>query len=284
MKNTNLYLIRESEREQYMDRIDVLDKVKKLKMLGDKKHTSIKFLSEYFGMKVPTLTTYIHRNNEVLVEDGLKKLEGLELEGFKHKYNMPGKFIKLYIVPKRAALRLAMILKNSDTAIKVRKELTDEEDGAQQEFVPSVFHERKEVVAPASDTNVIKEMMKSNNIQILHEVKNMLTPIFNMQQSVQNMTETSTKEIFDLKNEILSLKHEKTGTNKLLADKDDKINKLSNKVKSQKKRIDKLQELIASELIDHDEDGSKSTKAKKEDNPLKNIKLKMDRNGNLERM
>lgn len=111
MKNTNLYLIRESEREQYMDRIDALDKVKKLKMLGDKKHTSIKFLSEYFGMKVPTLTTYIHRNNEVLVEDGLKKLEGLELEGFKHKYNMPGKFIKLYIVPKRAALRLAMILK-----------------------------------------------------------------------------------------------------------------------------------------------------------------------------
>ncbi|WP_306373060.1 hypothetical protein [Bacillus subtilis] len=273
MKNTNLYLIRESEREQYMDRIDALDKVKKLKMLGDKKHTSIKFLSEYFGMKVPTLTTYIHRNNEVLVEDGLKKLEGLELEGFKHKYNMPGKFIKLYIVPKRAALRLAMILKNSDTAIKVRKELTDEEDGAQQEFVPAV-----EVVA------MIKEMMKSNNIQILHEVKNMLTPIFNMQQSVQNMTETSTKEIFDLKNEILSLKHEKTGTNKLLADKDDKINKLSNKVKSQKKRIDKLQELIASELIDLDEDGSKSKKVKKEDNPLKNIKLKMDRNGNLERM
>lgn len=262
MKNTNLYLIKESEREQYMDRIDALDKVKKLKMLGDKKHTSIKFLSEYFGMKVPTLTTYIHRNNEVLVEDGLKKLEGLELEGFKHKYNMPGKFIKLYIVPKEATLRLAMILKNSDTAIKVRKE----------------------VVVPPSNTNVIKEMMKSNNIQILHEMSKLLTPIFNMQQSVQNMTETSTKEIFDLKNEILSLKHEKTGTNKLLADKDDKINKLSNKVKSQKKRIDKLQELIASELIDLDEDGSKSTKVKKEDNPLKNIKLKMDRNGNLERM
>lgn len=279
MKNTNLYLIKESEREQYMNRIDVLDKVKKLKMLGDKKHTSIKFLSEYFGMKIPTLTTYIHRNNKVLVEDGLKKLEGLELEGFKHKYNMPGKFIKLYIVPKRAALRLAMILKNSDTAIKVRKELTDEEDGAQQEIVPAV-----EVVAPASNTNMIKEMMKSNNIQILHEMSKLLTPIFNMQQSVQNMTETSTKEIFDLKNEILSLKHEKTGTNKLLADKDDKINKLSNKVKSQKKRIDKLQELIASELIDLDEDGSKSTKVKKEDNPLKNIKLKMDRNGNLERM
>lgn len=279
MKNTNLYLIKESEREQYMNRIDVLDKVKKLKMLGDKKHTSIKFLSEYFGMKVPTLTTYIHRNNEVLVEDGLKKLEGLELEGFKHKYNMPGKFIKLYIVPKRAVLRLAMILKNSDTAIKIRKELTDEEDGAQQELVPAV-----EVVAPASNTNMIKEMMKSNNIQILHEMSKLLTPIFNMQQSVQNMTETSTKEIFDLKNEILSLKHEKTGTNKLLADKDDKINKLSNKVKSQKKRIDKLQELIASELIDLDEDGSKSTKVKKEDNPLKNIKLKMDRNGNLERM
>ncbi|MEC2277103.1 hypothetical protein [Bacillus subtilis] len=283
MKNTNLYLIKESEREQYMDRIDVLNKVKKLKMLGDKKHTSIKFLSEYFGMKVPTLTTYIHRNNEVLV-DGLKKLEGLELEGFKHKYNMPGKFIKLYIVPKRAVLRLAMILKNSDTAIKVRKELTDQEEGDQQEIVPAVFHGRKEVVVPPSNTNVIKEMMKSNNIQILHEVKNMLTPIFNMQQSVQNMTETSTKEIFDLKNEILSLKHEKTGTNKLLADKDDKINKLSNKVKSQKKRIDKLQELIASELIDFDEEGSKSKKVKKEDNPLKNIKLKMDRNGNLERM
>ncbi|AEB63869.1 hypothetical protein LL3_02333 [Bacillus amyloliquefaciens LL3] len=155
-----------------------------------------------------------------------------------------------------------MILKNSDTAIKVRKE----------------------VVVPPSNTNVIKEMMKSNNIQILHEMSKLLTPIFNMQQSVQNMTETSTKEIFDLKNEILSLKHEKTGTNKLLADKDDKINKLSNKVKSQKKRIDKLQELIASELIDLDEDGSKSTKVKKEDNPLKNIKLKMDRNGNLERM
>ncbi|MCC9021793.1 hypothetical protein [Bacillus nakamurai] len=283
MKNTNLYLIKENEREQYMDRIDVLDKVKKLKMLGDKKHTSIKFLSEYFGMKIPTLTTYIHRNNEVLVEDGLKRLEGLELEGFKHKYNMPGKFIKLYIVPKRAALRLAMLLKNSDTAIKIRKELTDEEDGTQQELVPSVFHERKEVT-PASNLIVFKEMMKSNNMQIIHEVKNLLTPIFNMQQSVQNMTETSTKEIFDLKNEILSLKHEKTGTNKLLADKDDKINKLSNKVKSQKKRIDKLQELIASELIDLDEDGSKSTKVKKEDNPLKNIKLKMDRNGNLERM
>ncbi len=234
-------------------------------------------------MKVPTLTTYIHRNNEVLVEDGLKRLEGLELEGFKHKYNMPGKFIKLYIVPKRAALRLAMLLKNSDTAIKIRKELTDEEDGTQQELAPSVFHERKEVT-PASNLIVFKEMMKSNNIQILNEVKKLLTPIFNMQQSVQKMSETSTKEIFDLKNEILSLKHEKTGTNKLLADKDDKINKLSNKVKSQKKRIDKLQELIASELIDHDEDGSKSTKAKKEDNPLKNIKLKMDRNGNLERM
>ncbi|WP_440614771.1 hypothetical protein [Bacillus subtilis] len=283
MKNTNLYLIKENEREQYMDRIDVLDKVKKLKMLGDKKHTSIKFLSEYFGMKVPTLTTYIHRNNEALVEDGLKKLEGLELEGFKHKYNIPGKFIKLYIVPKRAVLRLAMILKNSDTAIKVRKELTDQEEGDQQEIVPAVFHGRKEVT-PASNTNVIKEMMKSNNIQILHEMSKLLTPIFNMQQSVQNMTETSTKEIFDLKNEILSLKHEKTGTNKLLIDKDDKINKLSNKVKSQKKRIDKLQELIASELIDLDEDGSKSKKVKKEDNPLKNIKLKMDRNGNLERM
>ncbi len=59
MKNTNLYLIKENEREQYMDRIDALDKVKKLKMLGDKKHTSIKFLSEYFRDE-STYINYIH--------------------------------------------------------------------------------------------------------------------------------------------------------------------------------------------------------------------------------
>ncbi|MCY8944182.1 hypothetical protein [Bacillus atrophaeus] len=283
MKNTNLYLIKENEREQYMDRIDVLDKIKNLKMLGDRKHTSIKILSEYFGLSIPTLSTYIKRNNETLTKDGLKMLEGLELEGFKHKYNMPGKFVKLNIIPKRAVLRLAMLIKNSETAIEIRKDLTSKEDGTHQESVPTLIKE-KQVAAPASNTVVFNEMLVANNMQILNEVKNMLTPIFNMQQSVQNMTETSTKEIFDLKNEILSLKHEKTGTNKLLADKDDKINKLSNKVKSQKKRIDKLQELIASELIDLDEDGSKSTKVKKEDNPLKNIKLKMDRNGNLERV
>lgn len=109
---------------ELVNRVDVIDKVKKLPLLPDNTHTSISLLAQYFGVTDVRIIQLIKEHNDGIVQDGMKMLSGEELMEYRTKY-LNGKYIpKLKLIPKKSAIRLAMSLRNSPTAKKIRAELS----------------------------------------------------------------------------------------------------------------------------------------------------------------
>ncbi|HEY9525339.1 MAG TPA: hypothetical protein VIR33_19030 [Thermopolyspora sp.] len=65
-----------SLRAQYVDRVDVLDKVKALSLLPDGAHADIPIVAEYYEVGVGTIEKVIQRNRAELEGNGLRVLKG----------------------------------------------------------------------------------------------------------------------------------------------------------------------------------------------------------------
>ncbi|MGG0308378.1 hypothetical protein ABEY43_06810 [Priestia megaterium] len=120
-------------RDSYIDRIDVLDKVKELTVLPIVDCADTRQVCEYFDIKPITLSNAVKKFEEEFKADGVKKLTGTELGKFKSElYFRYQKELKarasLYLYPKRAVLRVAMLLDKSSVAKEVRNHLTGHEE------------------------------------------------------------------------------------------------------------------------------------------------------------
>ncbi|MEI7027574.1 hypothetical protein [Paenibacillus sp. y28] len=114
-------------REAHMSRIEVLDKVKKLMLLPDDLHANIEMTATFYEVGKEAINSLIKDNREELESDGLKVLTGTELMSFKDMGLISKNTAAFTIIPRRAILRIGMLLRDSQVARAVRDRLLDVE-------------------------------------------------------------------------------------------------------------------------------------------------------------
>jgi len=141
INNEQVFTESKSLREDYIDKYDILDKIKIIPYLTNDLVVSIEQVSKYFEVSKKSVETVVERHKGELEEDGIMILKGEELKKFKQEVSLlhnEGDIINkkvpsLTILTKRAMLRIGMLLTTSDVAVKVRNYLLNLEENSTQE-------------------------------------------------------------------------------------------------------------------------------------------------------
>lgn len=122
-------------RDEYLGRVDVLDKVKALVMLPDGVHVRTEEVASYFDIHRDVVHSIVRRHRDELQVNGMVTLKGAELRDFHVVIattwgeSYPQAATRLRLFTRRAVLNIAMLLRDSDTARSVRTYLLDAEEG-----------------------------------------------------------------------------------------------------------------------------------------------------------
>lgn len=152
-----------SNKNNIMERIDVLDKVKKVDYLLYKNEEvmTTEMVCDYFGSKKETIRSLIKDHKEELVIVGYAVLVENELKEFKREWQIKSKARGIAIFKKRTVLNIAMILKDNNVANNIKKELGIS--------LTSNLHLRKEIKFKKHLDNVVESIRKEmiNNISAI---------------------------------------------------------------------------------------------------------------------
>lgn len=154
---SNALIESRSLRQAYADRTDVLDKVKKLMLLPDDVNASVELVAEYYEVPKKTLEAAIQDNREEVETDGLRVLVGDELTFFKQVANIGSKTRSFTIIPRRAILRIGMLLRDSLVARAVRDQLLNVESQRTYRYDdPALTQFKKEVFFLEAATEILR--------------------------------------------------------------------------------------------------------------------------------
>lgn len=130
-------------REQNIDRIYILNKVKALMTIPKTDYVTSQMVANYYEVPYDTIKKAVMRHREELVEDGLRCMNAEDFlkgsrvphkvevfHGYKHvtfendlELDLPNRGMMIY--PRRAVLRIGMLLRDSEIAKAVRNALLD---------------------------------------------------------------------------------------------------------------------------------------------------------------
>ena len=111
-------------RQQMIGRCSVLDKVKALPYLTKDMRSTIKQVAEYYEVNEKTVKRSLAKNKAEFSEDGIEIIVSSEASRlFVRDTDVPSKTRKLTLLPKRAVLRIGMLLTESPVASMVRNYL-----------------------------------------------------------------------------------------------------------------------------------------------------------------
>jgi hypothetical protein len=154
-------------REEYINRDNVLDRVKALILLPDNMNVTVEMVANYYEVDKKTLEKVVERHNDEFVSDGLKTLKGSELKDFKGYLQNVGnlsddiKFApSLTLIPRRAILRIGMLLRDSEIAKQVRTYLLNVENNTTVEIKFQSLIE---------NSNIKLQQLNNQNIELLNQ-------------------------------------------------------------------------------------------------------------------
>ena len=125
-------------RESLIARVEVLDRVKELNTLADTDYMTTRQVAEFYEVGVEAINSIARRHDEELTSDGYelrRKSEIIEILNIQNEHltsvtgktiveapdltiHIPNRGLRLF--PKRAALRVGMVLSESEVAKEVR--------------------------------------------------------------------------------------------------------------------------------------------------------------------
>lgn len=122
------------ERDQFIDRTEVLARVKRLNTLAGSEYMTTKQTSEFYGVPVSTIRNIYNDHREEFTNDGIMRLKGKEILRKVSASGYPTSIKQGYTVvdgeklanslnnlfSKRAVLRIGMLLRDSEVAKEVR--------------------------------------------------------------------------------------------------------------------------------------------------------------------
>ncbi|WP_434592252.1 hypothetical protein [Streptomyces sp. A5-4] len=125
-------------RDEAIGRVEVLDKVKALVMLPDGINVCTEDVARYFEVSTEVVKKVVQRHRVELDENGLQVLRGDDLRIFQRDIlslwsdglgtSYPQAATNLTLFTRRAVLNIAMLLRDSDIARRVRTYLLDAEE------------------------------------------------------------------------------------------------------------------------------------------------------------
>jgi hypothetical protein len=128
-----------SMRSGFHHRVDVLDKVKTLALSPDGVHATTRDVAAYFEVGERAVNTLLNRHRDELEENGLRVLRGSDLQEFE-SFNLQlsngepvdnfSRRRSLALWTRRTVLNVAMLLRDSEVARRVRAYLLDAEEEA----------------------------------------------------------------------------------------------------------------------------------------------------------
>lgn len=138
INNEQIFVESKSLRDGYVEKVDVLDKIKIIPYLTNDLVVSVEQVAYFYEVTKKAINTVIDRNRTELEEDGIVVLKGEELKEFKKEvcvlqgedHIINPKTSNLTILTKRAMLRIGMLLTTSDVAVKVRNYLLNLEENS----------------------------------------------------------------------------------------------------------------------------------------------------------
>lgn len=129
MVNENQLLEQKELREKNLGRIEVLDQVKELLLLGDTDFATKEMVSRYYEIKLKTLESCIEDNQKEIENNGMRLYKRREILNLlkggieNNEIKIPNRGLILF--SKRAILNVGMLLRDSDVAKEIRSRLLD---------------------------------------------------------------------------------------------------------------------------------------------------------------
>jgi len=145
--NANDLLESKELREKLVAKVEVLEKVKKLLLIPGTELATVKQVADFYEVEETTIKMVVTRNREELQEDGLNSLTGKDTKQMLESNNLlPSNFRGGFeangmrfsnrgntLLPRRAILRIGMLLRDSEIAKEVRTQLLNIEEKATPE-------------------------------------------------------------------------------------------------------------------------------------------------------
>lgn len=120
-----------AERDALAGRVDVLDKVGVLRCLPDDMHVTTDMVAEFYGVATEAIRQTVKRNRDELDDDGYRVLTRSEFESdIASLSNLDPKVRSVGLYPRRAVLRIGMLLRDSTVARRVRDYLLNAEQAS----------------------------------------------------------------------------------------------------------------------------------------------------------
>ncbi len=124
------------ERDRHAGRVDVLDKMGVLRTLPDAMHCSTDMVASFYEVSRDAILKLVQRNREELDDDGFDVLTRQEvmdkLSMTPDELGMPRTSPAMSLFPRRAVLRVGMLLRDSPIARQVRDYLLNAESRERQ--------------------------------------------------------------------------------------------------------------------------------------------------------
>jgi hypothetical protein len=138
MHDEKVLLESRSLRDSLAARTDALDKVRALELLPDGLHVTTPMVAAYFEVAETVVNNLLERHREEMESNGLQVLRGAELREFvnlnvrftndKFQQSYPQNLRRLALYTRRTVLNVAMLLRDSAVARRVRAYLLDAEE------------------------------------------------------------------------------------------------------------------------------------------------------------
>lgn len=209
--NTEEIIVTKEEREAFIERVEVLQKVKDLLLLPGLEMATTKQVAQFYEVTHEAIRKVMSRHGDELQADGMHLEKYSEI---KERITVSNVTLLengvskrgTYVFPKRAILRVGMLLRDSLIAKEVREQLLNIEELA-QEVAPTILtadidHETKLINAvgiAAAECDVIaygkalKELEAWKNRHVIQDAEN-YAALRDLKQSV-TMTELCKKHL-----------------------------------------------------------------------------------------
>ena len=150
-----------ADRDRLADRTGVLDKVGVLQMLPDDMPVATDAVAGFYQVDRETILTAVKRNRDELEDDGFRVIPRSEVTSMLNvtpdDVTMPRNAPTMSLFPRRAVLRIGMLLRDSPVARKVRDYLLDAERPTPVFTVPQTF---AQALRLAADEHEAREQPK----------------------------------------------------------------------------------------------------------------------------
>ena len=115
-------------REKYINKLEVLDKVKQIITLPNTELMTTKMVAEWYEVSEDVIRQLYVRNKDELMENGAVSLSGEQLRDIKSLSGLKTRARSVTVFSKRALLNVGMLLRDSIIARRVRAALLDQQE------------------------------------------------------------------------------------------------------------------------------------------------------------